>query len=81
MGDPVENDFPRCRLGPLNRVLLRVAVQEDVQLRHFGNSTAIGFAVKLDRELHDHSLPPRMDRGANWRGDYVRGPEEDFGLL
>ena len=57
MSDPVENNLPRRRLGSLNRVLLRVAVQEDVQFRHFGNPTAIDFAVKLDGELHSHSLP------------------------
>ena len=63
MGDAVENNFLCCRLGPLNRVLLRVAVQKDVHFRHFGNPTAIDFAVKLDRELHGHSLPPLMLRG------------------
>ena len=63
MGDSVENNFPRCRLGPLNRVLLRVAVQEHVQFRHFGNPTPIDFAVKLDRELHCHSLPSPMRSG------------------
>ena len=57
MGDPVENNFSRCRLCPMNRVLLRVAVQEYVQLRHLGNPTAIDFPVKLDRELHSHSVP------------------------
>jgi hypothetical protein len=60
MSDPVKNNLARCRLGSLNRVLLRVAVQEDVQFRHFGNPTAIDFAVKLDHELHSHSLPPPM---------------------
>ena len=69
MGDPVENNFPRCRLGPLNRVLLRVPVQEDVQFRHFGNPTAIDFAVKLDRELHSHSLPPLMRNGGRASGE------------
>jgi hypothetical protein len=63
MGDPVENNFPRCRLGPLNRVLLRIPIQEDVQFRHFGNPTTIDFAVKLDRELHSHTLPPLMQSG------------------
>ena len=57
MSDPVENNLPRGRLGPLNRVLLRVAVKKDVQFRHFGNPTAIDFAVELDRESHKHSLP------------------------
>ena len=57
MGDPVENNFPRCRLSPLNRVLLRVPIQEDVQFRHFGNPTTVDFAVQLNRELHKHSLP------------------------
>jgi len=43
VGDSVEDNFPRCRLGPLNRVLLRAAVQEHVEFRHFGNPTAIDF--------------------------------------
>ena len=68
MGDPVENNFPRCRLGPLNRVLLRIPVQENVQFRHFGNPTAVDFAVKLDRELHGHSLPPLMRNGCRVSG-------------
>jgi len=36
VGDPVEKQFPALPTGPLNRVLLRVAVQEHVQFRHFG---------------------------------------------
>ena len=68
MGDPVENNFPGCRLGTLNRVLLRVTVQEDVQFRHFGNPAAIDFAVKLDHELHSHSLPPLMRSGGRASG-------------
>ena len=68
MGDPVENNFPRCRLGPLNRVLLRIPIQDDVQFRHFGNPTAIDFAVKLDRELHCHSLPPLKRSGGRASG-------------
>ena len=72
MGDPVENDFPRCRLCPLNRVRLRVPIQEDIQLRHFGDPTAIDLAIKLDSELHDQSYHP--GRGAvpgNWRATVV----------
>ena len=67
MGDPVENNLPRGRLSSLNRILLRVPVQEDVQFRYFGNPTAIDFAVELDRELHSHSLPSmaRMRRFGN----------------
>ena len=72
MSDPVEDNLPRCRLGSLDRVLLRLAVQKDVQFRHFGNPTPIDFAVKLDRELHSHSLPPPP---SIWRGAYGRGAE------
>ena len=56
MSDPVEHNLPRRRLGSLNRVLLRVTVQEDVQFRHFGNPTPIDFAVKRDHELHSQQL-------------------------
>lgn len=58
MGDTVQNNFLRRRPGPLNRVLLCVAVQQDIHLRHFGNPAAINLALKLDRELHSHRLPP-----------------------
>jgi len=68
VSDPVENNFPRCRLGPLDRVLLRVSVQEHVQFRHFGNPTPIDFAVKLDRELHSHRLPSPMRSGGRPSG-------------
>ena len=68
MGDAVENNLLRCRLGPLNCVLLRVAVQQDVHFRHFGNSTAVDFAVKLDHELHSHSLPLLMRSGGRASG-------------
>ena len=60
MGDPVENNLPRGRLSSLNRVLLRVPVQEDVQFRYFGYPTAIDFPVEVNRELHGHSLPPTV---------------------
>ena len=84
MGDPVENNFPRCLLGPLNRVLLRVAVQEHVQFRHCGNRTAIDFAVKLDRELHSHSLPSPMRSGGRASGEApmvvdLKGSSRSFG--
>jgi len=67
VGDPVENNLPRGRLSSLNRILLRVPVEEDVQFRYFGNPTAIDFAVELDRELHSQSLPSmaRMRRFGN----------------
>jgi len=58
VGDTVQNNFLRRRPGPLNRVLLCVAVQQDIHFRHFGNPTAIDLALKLDRELHSHRLPP-----------------------
>ena len=56
MSDPVLDYLPRGRLRPLNRILLRVAIQENVQLRHLGDPTAIEFAIKLNSELHRHSL-------------------------
>lgn len=65
MGDSVENNLPRGRLGSLNGVLLRIAVQEDVQFRDLGNPTAIDFPVELNRELHSHSLPPLAKSGAS----------------
>ena len=61
--------FPAPPTGPLNRVLLRVAVQEHVQFRHFGNPTAIEFAIKLDCELHSHSLPSPMRSGGRASGE------------
>lgn len=48
MSDAVENNLAGRRLSPLNRVLLRVPVQEDVQFGHFGDPTAIDFTVELD---------------------------------
>jgi hypothetical protein len=69
VSDSVENDLPCSRLRSLNRVLLRVPVQQHVQFRHFGNPTAIDLAVKLDRELHSHSLPPLMRRGVQASGE------------
>ena len=68
MGDAVENNFLRCRLSPLNRVLFGVSVQQDVHFRHFRNPTAIDLAVKLDRELHSHRLPPLMRTDARASG-------------
>jgi hypothetical protein len=59
MRDTIQYDLPRRRLRPLNCILSRVAVQENVQFRHFGDPTAIEFAIKLNRELHSHSLAPR----------------------
>jgi hypothetical protein len=74
MGDTVENNFLRRGLGPLNRVLSGVAVQQDVHFRHFGNPTAIDLAVKLDRELHSRRLPDATSRYANiWRDAYACG--------
>jgi len=90
VGDPVEDNFPRSRLSPLNRVLLRGPVQEDIQFRHFGNPTAVDFTVQLDRELHIHSLspwfgPPHAEAVAEllrsskvWRGTYGCGPQDDI---
>ena len=64
MGDPVENNLPRGRLGSLNCVLLRVPIKEDVQLRNLGDPTAVDFQTELNRELHSHSLPqPVKSRG------------------
>jgi hypothetical protein len=60
VSDPVENNLPRGRLSSLNRVLLRVPLQDDVQFRHFGNPTAIDFTAQVDRELHSHSLLPMV---------------------
>jgi hypothetical protein len=70
VSDPVQNDRPSSRLRSLNRVLLRVPVQQHVQFRHLGNPTAIDLAVKLDRELHRHSLPPLIEERwpSIWRG-------------
>jgi hypothetical protein len=78
VGDPVENNLPRGRLSSLNRILLRVPVEEDVQFRYFGNPTAIDFAVELDHELHSHSLPSmaRMRRFGNGH----RGPVRPAGM-
>jgi len=61
VGDPVENNLPRGRLRSLNRIQLRLPIQEDVQFPYFGNPAAIDFAVELDRELHSRSLahPPQ----------------------
>jgi proteic killer suppression protein len=58
VGDPVEDNLSRLRLGPLNSILLRIRVEEDVQLRNLGNSTAIDFPIEHDRERHSHRLPP-----------------------
>jgi len=58
VGDPVENDLPRSRLGSLNSVPLRLPVQEDVQFRNFSYPPAVDFPVELNRELHRLSLPP-----------------------
>ena len=49
MRDPVEDNLSRGRLCSLKRVLLRGPVQEDVQFGHFGDPTAVDFAVELDR--------------------------------
>ena len=40
MRDPVEDNLSRSGLGSLNRILLRIRVQEDVQFRDLGNPTA-----------------------------------------
>ena len=58
MGNPVENNLPRGRLGTLNRVLLRFPVQEDVQFRNFGNPTTVDLMIQLDRKLHSPSVSP-----------------------
>ena len=63
MGDPVQDNLPRGRLSPLNRVPLRAAVQENVQFRHLGDPTTVEFAIQLNRELHNRSAArtPRRD--------------------
>ncbi len=58
MSNTVENNLMRSQLSPLNRILLRVSVQEDVQFRHFRDPATIGLAVELNGELHNHNLPP-----------------------
>ena len=55
----------RCRLGALNRVLLRVPVKQDVQFRNLGNPAPIGFPVELNCEPHSYSLPPAVKSRAN----------------
>ena len=60
VGDPVADNLPRCRLSSLNRVLFGDPLQDDVQFRYFGNPTAVDFAVRLDGELHSHSLPSML---------------------
>ena len=65
MGDPVDNNLTRGLLGSLNCVLLRIAVQEEVQLRNLGNPAAIDFPVELNREPHSYSLPSVVSSRAN----------------
>jgi len=69
MGDPVQDNLPRGGLRPLNCILLGIAVQENVQLRNLGGPTSVEFAVKLDCELHSHSLARTSGstlRSAGW---------------
>jgi hypothetical protein len=56
MGDPVQDNLPCGRLRPFDCILLRVALQENVQLRYFGDPTTVEFAIKLNGELHRYSL-------------------------
>ena len=56
MSDPVLDDLPRRGLRTLNCILLRVAVQENVQFRNLGDPTAIDFEIELDSELHSRSV-------------------------
>ena len=79
MSDPVQNDLASSGLRSLNRVLLRVPVQQHVQFRHFGNPTAIDLAVKLDRELHSHTLPPLMRSGSRALAGACGRLPQDFG--
>ena len=71
MGDPVQDNLPCGRLRPLNCILLRVAVQENVQFRHLGDPTAIEFAIQLNCELHSHSLARTPDGGCDPAGDAI----------
>jgi hypothetical protein len=64
VGDPVQHNLPRGRLGSLNSVPPRIAVQEDVQFRNLGNPAAIDFPAELNRELHCLSLPPIVESRA-----------------
>src|SRR4051812_32012048 len=63
VGDAVENNLPRGRLGSLNSVLLRIPVQEDVQFRNLSDPPAIDFSIELNRELHSHSLASIVNSG------------------
>ena len=56
MSDPIEDNLPGGTLRPLNCILLRLAVQEDVQLWRLSDPTAIEFVIQLNRELHSPSL-------------------------
>jgi hypothetical protein len=47
------------RLSSLNRVLLRVTVQDDVQFWYFGNPTAIDFTVELSPASSGCAFPQR----------------------
>lgn len=62
MGNPVEENLPRGRLGALNRVLLRLPIEQDVQFRNLGNPATISFPVELNRKLHVYSLALRRER-------------------
>jgi len=60
MGNPIENNLPRSRLGSLDSVLFRVPIEEDVQFRNLGDPAAIHLPVELNRKLHSHILTPIM---------------------
>jgi hypothetical protein len=93
VGDPVENHFPRCRPGPLDRVLLRVPVQEGVQFRTLAiqrPSTSrpssivsfVGAAYHRWFSIPDAEHWPSASGGATSGGDaYSHRSEEGLGRL
>ncbi len=68
MGDPVQDNLSRGRLHPLNCVLLRVAVQENVQFGHLGDPPAIDFAIKVNGKRHGQSLTLTADHRVRTSG-------------
>jgi len=56
VGDSIQNNLPRGRLSPLDRILLRIPIKQHIQVRNFGDPTAIGLPIEFDLELHSDRL-------------------------
>jgi hypothetical protein len=60
VGDSVEDNFARRRLGFRDGVLLRTPIQQGVQFRNFRDLAAVSFAVELNSELLSDKVTPRQ---------------------